>query len=131
MLDVIHQSLKSKLTSLFLKDCFPVVACAVDSVVVWANQNTINNNNLKKIPNFKVVLLQPNQKIIDLTLANNEEQYVNRLINISKPKMYKDTQVLFVWPEGILSNLDNSKNYKKLFHTLKLLFFWKLFRKYN
>ena len=79
-------------------------------------QSTINNNNLKRIPNFKVVLLQPNQKIIDLTLANNEEHYVNRLINISKPKMYKDTQALFVWPEGILSNLDNSKNYKKLFY---------------
>ena len=63
-----------------------------------------------------MVLLQPNQKIIDLTLANNEEQYVNQLINISKPKMYKDTQTLFVWPEGVLSNLDNSKNYKKLFY---------------
>ena len=30
--------------------------------------------------------------------------------------MYKDTQALFVWPEGVLSNLDNSKNYKKLFY---------------
>jgi len=78
-------------------------------------QTIINNNNLKKIPNFKVVLLQPNQKIIDLTLANNEEQYVNQLIDISKPKIYKDIQTLFVWPEGVLSNLDNSKNYKKLF----------------
>ncbi len=79
-------------------------------------QTIINNNNLKKIPNFKVVLLQPNQKIIDLTLANNEEQYVNQLINISKPKMYKDIQTLFVWPEGVLFNLDNSRNYKKLFY---------------
>ena len=79
-------------------------------------QTIINNNNLTKIPNFKVVLLQPNQKIVDLTVANNEEQYVNRLINISKPKIFKDTQTLFVWPEGILFNLDNSKNYKKLFN---------------
>ena len=80
-------------------------------------QTIMNNNKLKKIPNFKVVLLQPNQKIIDLTLANNEELYVNQLINISKPKMYKDIQTLFVWPEGVLSNLDNSKNYKKLFYS--------------
>ena len=35
------------------------------------------------------------QKIVDLTVANNEEQYVNRLINISKPKIFKDTQTLF------------------------------------
>ena len=61
-------------------------------------------------------MLQPNQKIIDLTLANNEEQYVDELINISKPEMYKNIQTLFVWPEGVLSNLDNSKNYKKLFY---------------
>ena len=79
-------------------------------------QTIINNNNLKKIPNFKVVLLQPNQKILDLTLANNEEMYVNQLINISKPEMYKSIQTLFIWPEGVLSNLDNSKNYKKLFY---------------
>lgn len=79
-------------------------------------QTIVNNNNLKKIPNFKVVLLQPNQKILDLTLANNEEMYVNKLINISKPEMYKNIQTLFVWPEGVLSNLDNSKNYKKLFY---------------
>ena len=79
-------------------------------------QTIINNNNLKKIPNFKVVLLQPNQKILDLTLADNEELYVNKLINISKPEMYKSIQTLFVWPEGVLSNLDNSKNYKKLFY---------------
>ena len=100
------------------KKLFIIVSSIVFTLCAnfFFGQSTINNNNLKKIPNFKVVLLQPNQKIIDLTLANNEEQYVNRLINISKPKMYKDTQTLFVWPEGVLSNLDNSKNYKKLFY---------------
>jgi len=88
--------------------------------IIFANflfgQTLINNNNLKRIPNFKVVLLQPNQKIIDLTVANNEERYVNKLINISKPKIFKDIQTLFVWPEGVLFNLNNSKNYKKLFN---------------
>ena len=89
-------------------------------LILYANfilgQSMINNKNLKKIPNFKVVLLQPNQEIMDLTLNNNEERYINKLINISKPKIYKDIQTLFVWPEGVLFDLNNSTNYKKLFN---------------
>ena len=79
-------------------------------------QTLLNKKNLEKIPNFKVVLLQPDQSIKNLSVANNEEKYVNNLIRASNPKAYENIKTLFVWPEGVLFDLKNSQKYKKIFN---------------
>lgn len=78
-------------------------------------QALLSKKNLKKIPDFKVILLQPDHKIKDLTIEDNEKKYVNNLIIMSNPKAYKNIKTLFVWPEGILFDLENSKKYRKIF----------------
>ena len=62
---------------------------------------SLKKNNLAKIPDFKIVLLQPNQNIEDLQKDNGYSLYVDKLINLSDPKKHKEQNILFVWPEGV------------------------------
>jgi apolipoprotein N-acyltransferase len=100
------------------KKLFVVTASISISLLLnfFVGHALLNKNNLKKIPNFKVVLLQPDQSIKNLSIDNNEEKYVNNLIRASNPKAHEDKKTLFVWPEGVLFDLENSQKYKKIFN---------------
>ncbi len=76
--------------------------------------NSFKKNNLTTIPNLQVVSVQPDRSLENFLLENNEINYVNQLIKISNPQIYKKKQTVFVWPEGVLSNLSNLKIYQNL-----------------
>ena len=76
---------------------------------------SLKKNNLAKIPDFKIVLLQPNQNIEDLQKDNGYSLYVDKLINLSDPKKHKEQNILFVWPEGVFFNSSEIVQYSDLF----------------
>ena len=92
-----------------------VFVFSVLSLNFYFGENLIKKDNLNIVPNFKVVLLQPDQNINDLSNEDNEAKYVDKLINESNPKIYKNQETLFVWPEGVFSNSANLRQYEDLF----------------
>ena len=92
-----------------------VFVFSVLSLNFYFGENLIKKDNLNIVPNFKVVLLQPDQNINDLSNEDNETKYVDKLINESNPKIYKNQETLFVWPEGVFSNSANLRQYEDLF----------------
>jgi len=82
------------------------------SLNFYYGQSFLKKNNLTVIPNLQIVTVQPDRSLENFLLENNEVNYVNQLITISNPQIYKKKQTVFVWPEGVLSNLNNLKIYQ-------------------
>ena len=76
---------------------------------------SIKKNYLTKVPNFKIVILQPNQNIEELQKDNGYSLYIDKLINLSNPKKYNNQNTLFVWPEGVFVNSEDIRQYSDLF----------------
>jgi Apolipoprotein N-acyltransferase len=81
----------------------------------YYGSSILKHDSLKNISNFKVVVLQPDQNIDDLRNLENQENYVNRLIEVSNPKIYKNQETLFVWPEGVFHDAEILNQYSDLF----------------
>ena len=103
----IENNLQKKISvSLFLVLIF--------SLNFYYGQSFLKKNNLTVIPNLQIVTVQPDRSLENFLLENNEVNYVNQLITISNPQIYKKKQTVFVWPEGVLSNLNNLKIYQNM-----------------
>jgi apolipoprotein N-acyltransferase len=81
----------------------------------YYGSSILKQDSLKKISNFKVVVLQPDQNIDDLRDIENQENYINRLIEVSSPGIFKNQETLFVWPEGVFHDAEILKQYSDLF----------------
>ena len=96
------------------KTAYSFVLLFILSLNFYYGFNSFKKNNLTKIPNLQVVSVQPDRSLENFLLENNEINYINQLIKISNPQIYKKKQTVFVWPEGVLSNLNNLKIYESL-----------------
>ena len=75
-----------------------------------SKEASFKNNNLL------IKIVSPKIGIERFYHTENEEEILQSLIKLSKPK--KDTKTIFVWPEGMFNNteLDNLKKYKNIFN---------------
>lgn len=97
---------------------FILVAFVLLSILLtnfYYGSSILKQDSLNKISNFKVVVLQPDQNIDDLRNEENQENYVNRLIEASNSRIYKNQETLFVWPEGVFHNAEILNQYSDLF----------------
>ena len=86
--------------------------------VIFANfifgKNLLLKNKLISSTSLQIVLVQPDHSLNNFWKENNEKNYIKKLIKLSNPRIYNN-KTLFVWPEGVISDLQNLKNYKKFF----------------
>ncbi len=80
------------------------------SLLIKSNEK-IRNNNL----NFLIKIVSPNIDISRYFENESTEKMILELINLSKPQVSEQT--VFIFPEGVLSNiyLEDLKNYKYIF----------------
>ena len=69
----------------------------------------------KEIKNYKIKLISPKISIERFFQANNEEEIIKELIELSEPKI--EDKTIFIFPEGALAgvNLKQLNRFKKIF----------------